>query len=145
MPIPYRIGTTILDEIERVYDDITDRAYQVGFHGSGAYTLDIEDWLTAEKQMLRKPDADLIEKHGLFIVKVDLADVEPSAVDILVTTDDVLVQSNADSPPTSHISYDPLSVADQSGRFTCNMRESEIDLDRSEADSYVMLSSRVPA
>ena len=98
MPIPYRIGTTILNEIERVYDDITNRAYQVGFHGSGAYTLNIEDWLTAERQMLRKPDADLIEKHGLFIVKLTLADVEPSAVDILVTTDDVLVQSNANSP-----------------------------------------------
>ena len=98
MPIPYRIGTTILDEIERVYDDITSRAYQVGFHGSGAYTLNIEDWLTAEKQMVRKPGADLIEKHGLFIVKVTLEDVEPSAVDILVTTDDVLIQSNAGSP-----------------------------------------------
>src|SRR5262245_27984559 len=61
MPIPYRIGTTILDEIERVYDDITNRAYQVGFHGSGAYTLNIEDWLTAEMQMVRNSDEGLIE------------------------------------------------------------------------------------
>jgi HSP20 family molecular chaperone IbpA len=91
--VPIRIGTTILDDIEKAYDDITKRAYEIFLERRGAYTLDFEDWLTAENQLLWKPDFRVVEKRGLFVVRVDLKVVDPATVDILVTTEDVLVQS----------------------------------------------------
>ena len=92
--IPIRIGITILDEIEKVYDDITKRAYERFLERGGAYTLDIEDWLEAERQLLSKPEIELIEKPDLFVVRVLLDLPDPASVDVLATAEDVLIQSN---------------------------------------------------
>ena len=95
--LPIRIGTTILDEIEKVYEDITQSVYEKYLECRGAYTLDIEDWLAAEKQLVSKPEVQVIEKEYVFAVKVALNLVDPSTVDILATSEDVLIQSNPDS------------------------------------------------
>jgi len=92
--IPIRIGSTILDEIEKVYDDITNRAYERFLERRGTYTLDIEDWLEAERQLLWKPEIEMIEKPDLFVVRVVLDLPDPASVDVLATAKDVLIQSN---------------------------------------------------
>jgi hypothetical protein len=56
--IPIRTGSTILDEIEKVYDDITRRAYDRFLERRGSYTWILDDWLTAEKQLLWKPTSN---------------------------------------------------------------------------------------
>ena len=91
--IPIRVGSTIRDEIEKVYDDITRRAYERFLERGGSYTLDIEDWLSAERTLLRKPDAQVVEKQELFVVRVALNLIDPATVDVLATADDVLIQS----------------------------------------------------
>jgi len=95
--IPIRTGSTILDEIEKVYDDITRRAYDRFLERRGSYTLDIDDWLTAEKQLLWKPDVQLLDKPVVFVVRVSLDLIDPATVDVLATADDVLIQSNDSS------------------------------------------------
>jgi HSP20 family molecular chaperone IbpA len=97
--VSIRTASTILDEIEKVYDDITRKAYERFLERRDTYTLDIEDWLAAEKQVLWKPDVQITEKQGLFIVRVALGPVDPATVDVLVTSDDVLVQTNDSSRP----------------------------------------------
>ena len=95
--LPIRIATTIVDEIENVYDDITKRAYELFLHPHGICTLDIEEWLAAERQLLWKPEVRLTEKRELFIVRMALTGIDPATVNILVTTDDLVVQSTANS------------------------------------------------
>jgi HSP20 family molecular chaperone IbpA len=95
--IPIRVGSTIRDEIEKVYDDITRRAYERFLARGGSYTLDMEDWLAAERTLLRKPDARVVEKQELFVVRVNLDLIDPATVDVLATADDVLIQSNESS------------------------------------------------
>jgi HSP20 family molecular chaperone IbpA len=95
--VSIRVRTTILDEIEKVYEDVTRRAYeQSEVH---AYSVDIEDWLAAEKQIVWKPDVQVIEKQDVFVIRVALDGFDPSTIEVLATTDDVLVHSVVDSRP----------------------------------------------
>jgi HSP20 family molecular chaperone IbpA len=87
------MADTIYDEIEKVYDGITKKAYERFMERRGSYSLDIEDWLEAEKQLLWKPDVRLIEKRDLFVVRVSLIGIDPSTIDVLATAQDVLIQS----------------------------------------------------
>ena len=94
--IPIRTGDTIFDEIEKVYYDITKKAYEKFLERHGNYSLDIEDWLDAERQLLCKPAVQLIEKPDLFVIRVALDTIDPSSIDVLATADDVLIQSRED-------------------------------------------------
>jgi HSP20 family molecular chaperone IbpA len=91
--IPVRTAETIYDEIEKVYDDITKKAYERFLERRGTYSLDIEDWLEAEKQLLWKPDVRLTEKRDVFVIRVGLIGIDPSTIDVLATAEDVLIQS----------------------------------------------------
>src|SRR5436190_4906319 len=92
--IPIQLSTSILDEVENVYDDITKKAYEKFLSRGGTGTLDIDDWLEAEREILMKPEARLIEKRGHFIVRLHLPNVNPANVRILATRDDLVVQTS---------------------------------------------------
>jgi len=92
--IPIQRGTTILDEVENVYDDITKRAYEKFLGRGGSGTIGLEEWLEAEREILFKPEARLIEKRRHYIVHLHLPQIDPANVRIFVTTDDLVVQSS---------------------------------------------------
>ena len=96
--ISIRVAATILDEIENVYDDITKRAYEKFLDRGGTCTVDIEDWLAAERELLLKPAVQLIERKNYFIVQMGPLRPEPSHVNIVATEDDLLVQSTENYP-----------------------------------------------
>jgi hypothetical protein len=91
--IPIRVARTILDEIEAVYDDVAKRAYEKFLDRGRTCTLDIEDWLEAEHELLLKPSARLIEKNGHLVVRLQIEGVDPKNLSILLTPDDAIVQS----------------------------------------------------
>jgi HSP20 family molecular chaperone IbpA len=93
--IPIEFGTSILDEVENVYDDITRKAYEKFLSRGGTGMLDIEDWLEAERAILMKPEARLIEKRGHFVVRLHLPNIDPANVRILATRDDLVVQTSS--------------------------------------------------
>jgi hypothetical protein len=92
--IPIEFGTSILHEIESVYDDITRKAYENFLSRGRTGMLDIDDWLEAEREILMKPEARLIERRGHFIVRLHLPKVDPGNVRILATRDDLVVQTS---------------------------------------------------
>jgi HSP20 family molecular chaperone IbpA len=63
----------------------------------GSYSLDIEDWLEAEKEILCKPAVTLIEKPDVFVIRAALGGIDPSSIDVLATSEDVLIQSKDDN------------------------------------------------
>jgi hypothetical protein len=93
--IPIKFTTSILDEVENVYDDITKKAYENFLSRGGLGVLDIDDWLQAEREILMKPEARLIEKRRHFVVRLHLPKIDPDNVRILATRDDLVVQSSA--------------------------------------------------
>ena len=61
-----RTAETILGEVEEIYDFVTRRACEIFLDRSGISTLSIEDWLTAEKEVLWKPEVwDVARKPGV--------------------------------------------------------------------------------
>jgi len=95
LAIPIKVTTSILDEVENVYDDVTRKAYENFLSRGGTGVLDIDDWLQAEKEILMKPEARLIEKRRHFAVRLHLPNMDPANVRILATRDDLVVQSLA--------------------------------------------------
>jgi HSP20 family molecular chaperone IbpA len=94
MSVPVRIAETIVDEIEEMYDHITRRAYEIFQERGGLSTLDLEDWLTAERELLFKPDVHVEETNRQLTVTVFIGKVSPLDVQLLVTPDAMMVHAD---------------------------------------------------
>ncbi len=119
MPVPMRIGETIIDEIEEMYDHITKRAYEIFRERGGNSTLDIEDWLTAERELLYKPEVHVEEVDRRIVVTVRIGKVRPLDVQLLVTPDAMVIQAQ------------PVSIAKKVFRTVQFPRR--IDVNKAEA------------
>src|SRR5262245_32729271 len=97
MPVPMRIAETIINEIEEMYDQITKRAYEIFRERGGNGTLDLEDWLTAERELLYKPEVHVEEVDRRIVVTVRIGKVRPLDVQLLVTPDAMVIQAQPDA------------------------------------------------
>jgi HSP20 family molecular chaperone IbpA len=89
--IPVRVGETITDEIQEMYDEIIRRAYEIFQRRGGNCTLDLEDWLTAEQQVLEKPNVRVDETSSRIVVRVYVTNPAVMDVQLLVTPHAMLV------------------------------------------------------
>jgi HSP20 family molecular chaperone IbpA len=96
--VPVRTAETIIDEIEDMYDRITQRAYEIFLERGGTCTLDLDDWLTAERELLWKPDVHVEDTNQHIIVTIRLGVVHPPDVRLTVSPQAMLLQ--ADASPT---------------------------------------------
>ncbi len=129
MPVPMRIAETIIDEIEEMYDQITKRAYEIFRERGGNSTLDIEDWLTAERELLYKPEVHVEEVDERIVVTVRIGKVRPLDVQLLVTPDAMVIQAQ------------PVSIAKKVFRTVQFPRR--IDVNKAEAtyaDGFLVLT-----
>ena len=88
-----RFADSIADEIEAVYDEITSRAYKLFLARRGEGTLDIEDWLLAERELLIKPPAHIWRTPDQLEVTIDLNDVSPTSIEIVIALQTLLIHS----------------------------------------------------
>jgi HSP20 family molecular chaperone IbpA len=93
MQIPVRIAEDIVDEIQEMYEQITKRAYEIFLQRGGVCTLDLEDWLKAEQELLFKPEVHLDESECRIKVTVCIGKVRPVDIHVLVTPDAVVIQA----------------------------------------------------
>jgi HSP20 family molecular chaperone IbpA len=91
--IPVRTAETIVDEIEETYEQVTRRAYEIFRGRGGACTLDLEDWLTAERELLWKPDVRVEETADRLIVTISVGDVRPLDLQLLVTPEAMVIHT----------------------------------------------------
>jgi len=130
MPVPMRIAETIIDEIEEMYDQITKRAYEIYRERGGNCTLDLEDWLTAERELLYKPEVHVEEVDQRIVVTVRIGKVRPLDVQLLVTPDAMVIQAH------------PVASAKKVFRTVQFPRR--IDVNKAEAtyaDGYLILTA----
>src|ERR1051326_40326 len=94
IPIPMHVVETIADVIQEMYDEITRRAYEIfqEKQWGGDSTLDLEDWLTAERELVHKPNVLVQETIHRIIVTIYLREISPLEVQLLVTPDAMLIQ-----------------------------------------------------
>jgi HSP20 family molecular chaperone IbpA len=91
--VPVRVGETIVDEIEEMYHRITRRAYEIFRERGGNSTLDLEDWLTAERELVFKPAVHVEETNLQITVTVCIGKIRPLDVQLLVTPDAMVIQA----------------------------------------------------
>jgi HSP20 family molecular chaperone IbpA len=85
-------------ELQSMHDAVMKRAYDIFCNTERAFDRALDDWLTAEREMVWKPPIELSETGGEFTLTMDVAGVKPPDLDVQVSGQDVLVQSR--------ISYD---------------------------------------
>ena len=89
--VPLRLVETITDEIQEMFDEITRRAYELFQERGGNATLDQEDWLTAEREVVEKPRFRVDETANRIIVTVYISDLNALELQILVSPDAMLI------------------------------------------------------
>src|SRR5262245_62576764 len=80
----------IIAENEEVQARIRQRAYEISV-SRGHAGREMEDWLAAESEIISVPPVELAEKEGAFLVRVPVAGVEPADIEVLTTSDQVLM------------------------------------------------------
>ncbi|HYR87074.1 MAG TPA: DUF2934 domain-containing protein [Terriglobia bacterium] len=91
--VQLRIAESIFDEIEEMYEQITRRAYEIFLERGGVCTLDLEDWLIAERELLWKPDVRVEEKGDRVIVTICVGSVRPLGLQLLVTPQAMVIRA----------------------------------------------------
>jgi HSP20 family protein len=95
--LPVRKTETILDELRTMHERILNRAYDIFRGNGGLFGRELDDWLSAEKELVWKPAIELEEKDKEFTLKVAVPGVEPKDLDIEVTPEDFLVKAEVKS------------------------------------------------
>src|SRR5438046_4508170 len=95
--VPVRTAETIYYELEEMYDRITTRAHEIFLERGGVCTLDLEDWLTAERELLWKPDVRIEEQGDRVIVTICVGNVRPSDLQLLVTPQAMVIRAELES------------------------------------------------
>src|SRR5215831_16578062 len=81
----------ITAQTEEIQNRIRERAYEIS-QMRGHPGREMDDWLSAESDIISVPPMDLVEKDGMFEVQIAAPGVGPADVQILATTDQMLVK-----------------------------------------------------
>jgi HSP20 family molecular chaperone IbpA len=95
MLIHVRIADDIAEEIEAMYDQIKERAHEIFRRNGGIGTLDLEDWLSAEQQLLHKPSVRVEEIGSQVTVTICVGEECPLDLQVVVTPDAMLIQAES--------------------------------------------------
>src|SRR6186997_3317004 len=85
---------SILDDLKRLHDKISRRAYEFFRQQDGPFADALADWLRAERELVWSPAIELRQKDDQFEIEAAMAGVDPKDLDIQVTPEDVLIKAN---------------------------------------------------
>jgi HSP20 family protein len=91
--IELRKTGTILDELNRLQQRISERAYELFRHRDSQWGDALSDWLNAEHELVWKPAVELRQTDNHFEVLAALPGVSAKDVDVQVTAEAVLIQA----------------------------------------------------
>jgi HSP20 family molecular chaperone IbpA len=83
----------ISTETERLQERIRSRAFELS-QERGHSGRDIDDWLTAESEIISVPPAELIEKDGAFQITFGILGVNLQDMRVLASSDRILVRGD---------------------------------------------------
>lgn len=80
-------------ELDHVHRSIAERAYDLFLRRGSSGGDEWTDWFAAEREMVRRPAVDVLEKDGSVTVSASLAGVEPQEVEVDVSPRDVVIKA----------------------------------------------------
>ncbi len=84
--------TSIADELEQLHQRIACRAYQF-FQGRDGWGDAFGDWLSAEGELVWKPQVELREQDGTFTVAAAVPGVDAKDITVDITPQDVVIKA----------------------------------------------------
>jgi HSP20 family molecular chaperone IbpA len=84
---------TIFDELDRLHQAISRRAYDLFRNGGTLWRGALADWLTAERELISKPAVELRQKDSQFEVLAALPGIEAKDLDVQITPEDLLIKA----------------------------------------------------
>ena len=88
--------TSILEDLTRLHEDISRRAYELFCAPDGLIGGPLNDWFRAERELVWSPAIELRQKDGAFDLTVAVAGVDPKNLHVRVTSGDVLITSTGE-------------------------------------------------
>jgi HSP20 family molecular chaperone IbpA len=82
----------ILAETEAIQRRIRQRAFELS-QTRPVDAHELYDWIAAESEVISVPPVELVEHDGIFDVKFAVAGVNPDDVNVMVTSDQILLKS----------------------------------------------------
>ena len=79
------------DQIQEMEARVMRRAYDIS-KVTGSIGQDLDNWLKAERELVRKPLIEMTEKGNRFEVKVDVAGVDARDLKVEATEEDLLIK-----------------------------------------------------
>ena len=80
------------DQLQEMEDRVMRRAYDIFVGNGSSKGHDVDDWLTAERELVRKPAIELTEKDNQFEIQVAVTGIDPKDLKVEVTGDDLLIK-----------------------------------------------------
>ena len=89
--LPVRKTESIAEEIEKLNQLITRRAYDIFAAGVGPGN-EVDNWLAAERELIWRPAIELREKNKEFLINIAVPGIDPADLSLEVTPDRLLVK-----------------------------------------------------
>lgn len=93
VPSPEDRQLPIFQELDEIADQIRVRAYNLFAKRGFSMGHDVDDWLTAQREICW-PAAELIEEDDGFLAKVALAGFEPADISVTATPRELIVKAS---------------------------------------------------
>ena len=92
--IQLRTAETIVDDLRKLEQEISRRAYALFRDRGGLLGDSLANWLDAERDVVWKPAVELRQKNSQVEILAALPGVEAKDIDVEVTPQDVLITAN---------------------------------------------------
>src|SRR6185437_10581718 len=88
---------SVATEMTTLADRIRQRAFEIFEHRGASGGSAMNDWLSAERDLFRVPESELMERDGKFVARISAPGIEPSDVTVTAMPDALIVKGS-----TSH-------------------------------------------
>jgi len=92
---PKTENAPLFEEVERMFDQIRRRAYGLFEWRGRGEGRDVDDWLTAEREMLWSPPAELTEKENAYQARIAAPGFDAHEIKVTVTPRRIVVKAEA--------------------------------------------------
>jgi HSP20 family molecular chaperone IbpA len=122
----------ISSEMQEIQERIRGRAYELS-QQRGHSGREVDDWLTAESEIVSVPPAELIEKNGTFQVTLAIPGVNLQDMRVLASADQILVRGDyrhkREADGTVHLSDFKSATLFRSVRFPRPIAVNSVDFE----------------
>jgi HSP20 family molecular chaperone IbpA len=87
-------GDPISAEAEQIQNRIRERAYEIS-QMRGHPGREMDDWLSAESDVISVPPMDMVEKDGVFKVQMAAPGIDPRDLSVMASPEQVLVKCDS--------------------------------------------------